>query len=72
MEKRWFKTFDVAFGVSASLEHLTLQGDEYIFPGGAFYVNGSFGNVRSNDVDSDGAARPAFTIDLSKIEWSKV
>ena len=38
----------------------------------SFCVNGSVGSVHNRSVAADGAARPAFTIDLSKIEWSKV
>lgn len=36
----------------------------------AFCVGGSFGNVLSYGVGNDCAARPAFTIDLSKISWA--
>ena len=38
----------------------------------AFYVFGNYGDVSNHYVDRVYAARPAFTIDLSKIEWSKV
>lgn len=38
----------------------------------AFHVYGNYGHVYSNSVVNVCAARPAFTIDLSKIEWSKV
>ena len=37
----------------------------------AFSVNGSYGNFYSAFVDGSYAARPAFQIDLSKVEWSK-
>ena len=37
----------------------------------AFYVNGYSGVLASRDVSSTTAARPAFQIDLSKIDWSK-
>lgn len=56
-QKRWFKTFDVAFGVSASLEHLTLQGDEYIFAGDTkqFKLVADTGYTLPETVDVTGA-----------------
>lgn len=38
----------------------------------AFYVRGSYGNLESGYVDSSYTVRPAFQIDLSKIEWTPV
>ena len=39
---------------------------------GAFFVNGSFGDLDCGDIgEITCAARPAFQIDLSKIAWSK-
>lgn len=57
----------------------TLQRGKYIwlrsanssYSGRAFYVNGDYGELGSNDVARFYAARPAFQIDLSKIAWSK-
>lgn len=37
----------------------------------AFYVNGNNGSLRSDIVDSNFSVRPAFQIDLSKVEWTK-
>lgn len=37
----------------------------------AFYVNGNNGSLRDDFVDSNFAVRPAFQIDLSKVEWTK-
>lgn len=37
----------------------------------AFYVGGNSGSLSSDRVNRDNAARPAFQIDLSKIDWTK-
>ena len=37
----------------------------------AFNASGSYGYLGYIDVDTTGSARPAFQIDLSKVEWSK-
>ena len=58
----------------------TSQSDKYIWLRsassagsiGAFFVNGSFGDLDCGDIiEIACAARPAFQIDLSKIEWAK-
>lgn len=39
--------------------------------GTALYANGAYGYLNNSDVDYKSAVRPAFQIDLSKIEWTK-
>lgn len=41
-------------------------------PDHAWFVHGSFGGFSHNTVDSDTTVRPAFNIDLNKIDFSKV
>ena len=43
----------------------------YANPNLAFFVNGTFGRINCNYVDHARPVRPAFQIDLSKIEWTK-
>lgn len=55
------------------------QSEKYIwlcsafsgYIGSAIYVDGDFGFLDSNSVSFDRIVRPAFQIDLSKIEWTK-
>lgn len=48
-----------------------LRSAFYDYSYNAFYVSGRYGDLRNGFVDSPCAVRPAFQINLSKIDWTK-
>ena len=49
-----------------------LSSADAVYPGSAWFVSGGFGRLGSRVVGSAFAVRPAFNLDLSKINFTKV
>lgn len=52
-------------------KYIWLRSAYSVYSSDAFYVNGSNGYLSHSYVDAARAVRPAFQIDLSKVEWTK-